>query len=53
MSWDKHRMNMPVYVGRWILSPNFGISVTKKPNWLQRKMVTTLFGWKWIDDEHS
>ncbi len=39
----------PNVVGYWALSSNFLISVSSKPNWFHRKMITLVFGWEWRD----
>lgn len=42
---------VPVYAGYWIIGDTVGmrIALTKRPNWLHRKMTYIFFGWKWID----
>ena len=47
--WSKHRLEMPKFVGQWLITPNFKVSLEKKPNWFHRKMTKLLLGWTWRD----
>jgi hypothetical protein len=40
----------PAAVGYWCISPNFFVSMTKKPNWFHIKMVTLILGWEWRNE---
>jgi hypothetical protein len=32
-------------------SAGLGIYLSKKPKWIQRKLMFTLLGWEWIDNK--
>ena len=38
------------YAGGWQIGGDYGllISVTKKPRWLTRKIISLLLEWEWI-----
>ena len=42
---------IPVYSGYWKIGDQTGMQIwmTKRPNWLHRKMTYIFFGWEWTD----
>lgn len=42
-------VQVPETAGCWCISGDFHVHVSKRPNWLHRKMTKFLLGWTWQD----